>query len=162
MCRKHQDNRTSIGGIQRYSTRHRPRNDFHIGQQTYGRGSDWHLLPTSFTYGDSADTQHCRSRSLARHTIATVADIDEAAEEILKLGCKALLIKGGHIEGNEKTDRLYFSDNSKPLIFESETIDSFNTHGTGCTLSSAIAAFLARGLRLEEAVAMAKTISHKP
>jgi len=67
-----------------------------------------------------------------------------------------VLIKGGHIESTTKTDRLYFADNSKPIIFETETIDSVNTHGTGCTLSSAIAAFLARGLRLEEAVAMAK------
>lgn len=67
-----------------------------------------------------------------------------------------LLIKGGHIESATKTDRLYFADNSKPIIFETETIDSVNTHGTGCTLSSAIAAFLARGLELEKAVAMAK------
>ena len=111
-----------------------------------------HLLPMATVLTPNI----AEAEVLARRTIATVADIDEAAEEILKLGCKALLIKGGHIEGNEKTDRLYFADNSKPLIFESETIDSFNTHGTGCTLSSAIAAFLARGLRLEEAVAKAK------
>ena len=111
-----------------------------------------HLLPMTTVLTPNI----AEAEVLARRTIATVADIDEAAEEILKLGCKALLIKGGHIEGNEKTDRLYFSDNSKPLIFESETIDSCNTHGTGCTLSSAIAAFLARGLRLEEAIAMAK------
>lgn len=111
-----------------------------------------HLLPMATVLTPNI----AEAEVLARRTITTVADIDEAAEQILKLGCKALLIKGGHIEGNEKTDRLYFSDNSKPLIFESETIDSFNTHGTGCTLSSAIAAFLARGLRLEEAVAMAK------
>lgn len=93
---------------------------------------------------------------LARHSIATVADIDKAAKEILKRGCKALLIKGGHMEGSTKADRLYFADNSKPLTFATETISSLNTHGTGCTLSSAIAAFLARGLKLEEAVAMAK------
>ena len=111
-----------------------------------------HLLPMATVLTPNI----AEAEVLARRTIATVADIDEAAEQILKLGCKALLIKGGHIEGNEKTDRLYFSNNSKPLIFESETIDSFNTHGTGCTLSSAIAAFLARGLRLEKAVAMAK------
>ena len=111
-----------------------------------------HLLPMATVLTPNIT----EAEVLARRTIATVADIVQAAEEILKLGCKALLIKGGHIEDSTKTDRLYFSDNSKPLIFESETIDSFNTHGTGCTLSSAIAAFLARGLELEEAVAMAK------
>ena len=111
-----------------------------------------HLLPMATVLTPNI----AEAEVLAHRTITTVADIDEAAKQILKLGCKALLIKGGHIEGNEKTDRLYFSDKSKPLIFESETIDSSNTHGTGCTLSSAIASFLARGLRLEEAVAKAK------
>lgn len=96
------------------------------------------------------------AETLARCAIATISDIDKAAIKILNLGCKALLIKGGHIESATKTDRLYFADNSKPIIFETETIDSVNTHGTGCTLSSAIAAFLARGLELEKAVAMAK------
>ena len=93
---------------------------------------------------------------LARCAIETIFDIDCAAIRILELGCKALIIKGGHIKGGTKADRLYFTDNNKPLIFETETIDSLNTHGTGCTLSSAITAFLARGLRVEEAVAMAK------
>lgn len=93
---------------------------------------------------------------LAGMPITSVSDIDEAAMRILKRGCKALLIKGGHVEGSMKTDRLYFSNGSEPMVFKAKSIETRNTHGTGCTLSSAITALLARGLQLEEAVAMAK------
>uniref|UniRef100_A0AB33IQE5 hydroxymethylpyrimidine kinase n=1 Tax=Prevotella sp. GTC17253 TaxID=3236793 RepID=A0AB33IQE5_9BACT len=93
---------------------------------------------------------------LARMRISSVADMDEAAKMILGRGCKALLIKGGHIEGKVKSDRLYFADNRMPMVFDAETIVSRNTHGTGCTLSSAVCAFMARGFHLEEAVAKAK------
>ena len=92
----------------------------------------------------------------------TLADtdrsVDEAAQAILRLGVKALLIKGGHAEGTTKTDYLYVSDDDgvKRTEFSSATVDTFNTHGTGCTLSSAIAAMLARGHGMEEAVRQAK------
>ena len=84
----------------------------------------------------------------------TDSSVDEAAQAILRLGVKALLIKGGHAEGTTKTDYLYVSydDGVKRTEFSSATVDTFNTHGTGCTLSSAIAAMLARGHGMEEAV----------
>lgn len=68
----------------------------------------------------------------------------------------ALLVKGGHAEGDEKTDRLYDAEGSLVASFASPTIDTPNTHGTGCTLSSAIAAYLARGCGLTEAIGNAK------
>lgn len=88
----------------------------------------------------------------------TDTSVDDAAQAILRLGVKALLIKGGHAEGNTKTDYLYIykGEGVKRVEFTAETIDTPNTHGTGCTLSSAIAALLARGFGLEDAVRQAK------
>ena len=88
----------------------------------------------------------------------TDTSVDDAAQAILRLGVKALLIKGGHAEGKTKTDYLYIykGEGVKRVEFTAETIDTPNTHGTGCTLSSAIAALLARGNGLEDAVRQAK------
>jgi hydroxymethylpyrimidine/phosphomethylpyrimidine kinase len=76
------------------------------------------------------------------------------AERILALGPGAVLIKGGHGTGPESTDILV--DQGGMRRFPAPRIATRNTHGTGCTLSSAIAAGLAKGLPLEEAVAVAK------
>lgn len=88
----------------------------------------------------------------------TDTSVDDAAQKILELGVKALLIKGGHAEGKTKTDYLYINNGGgvKRVEFTSETVETKNTHGTGCTLSSAIAAFAARGCGLEDAVRKAK------
>lgn len=85
-------------------------------------------------------------------------DIDCMAQAIFAYGVKALLIKGGHMDGNTKNDYLYIKngDDIKRICLSSETVDTNNTHGTGCTLSSAIAAFAARGMSLEQAVRCAK------
>ena len=88
----------------------------------------------------------------------TDTSVDDAAQKILRLGVKALLIKGGHAEGKTKTDYLYINNGGGVMRveFTSETVETKNTHGTGCTLSSAIAAFAARGCGLEDAVRKAK------
>ncbi len=78
--------------------------------------------------------------------------MDEAARRIMALGCVAVLIKGGHLCGS-KIDRLYGSGQYE---YECGDIPTYNTHGTGCTLSSAIASYLALGCTLTEAVASAK------
>jgi hydroxymethylpyrimidine/phosphomethylpyrimidine kinase len=75
-------------------------------------------------------------------------------ERILRLGPQAVLIKGGHAEGTESVDVLV--DAAGVQRFSSPRIATRNTHGTGCTLSSAIAAGLARGAHLRDAVAVAK------
>ena len=85
--------------------------------------------------------------------------VDEAAVEkqgrrLLDLGCRAVLIKGGHGEGAESID--YLVDSSGVTALAAPRIATKNTHGTGCTLSSAIAAGLAKGLALAEAVRAAK------
>ena len=88
----------------------------------------------------------------------TDTSVDDAAQAILRLGVKALLIKGGHAEGKAKTDYLYIyiGGGVKRVELSAETVDTVNTHGTGCTLSSAIAAFAALGCGLKEAVRRAK------
>jgi hydroxymethylpyrimidine/phosphomethylpyrimidine kinase len=77
------------------------------------------------------------------------------AERILQLGPRAVLVKGGHAEGSASTDILV--DAAGVERFTAPRAATRNTHGTGCTLSSAIAAGLARGLDLRAAVAAAKT-----
>lgn len=84
------------------------------------------------------------------------ADMAKAAQKLLALGCRAVLMKGGHLAGAEMADVLYTSD-QPPLRLAVPTIETRNTHGTGCTLSSAIAAYLALGKNLPDAVRSAKT-----
>jgi hydroxymethylpyrimidine/phosphomethylpyrimidine kinase len=79
--------------------------------------------------------------------------MEEAARRIGKLGPRHVLVKGGHLEG-AATDILW--DGREFRRYTSPRLDSPNTHGTGCTLSSAIAAGLALGRPLGDAVAEAK------
>jgi hydroxymethylpyrimidine/phosphomethylpyrimidine kinase len=83
------------------------------------------------------------------------AEIEAQGRRLLALGCPAVLIKGGHGQGNESTDHLVRA--SGTLAFSAPRIATENTHGTGCSLSSAIAAELAKGVALETAVRNAKT-----
>lgn len=86
--------------------------------------------------------------------IQNIEDMKEAAREIYKLGAKNVLVKGGHLLSEEAIDLLYNGQTFSE--FKAERIDTKNTHGTGCTLSSAIAAELAKGKKIEEAVDIAK------
>lgn len=81
-----------------------------------------------------------------------------AARRLFDFGAKAILVKGGHEDGDTKSDILFTKSDNDILstCFSSETIATKNIHGTGCTLSSAIAAFMARGLGLVEAIREAK------
>jgi hydroxymethylpyrimidine/phosphomethylpyrimidine kinase len=66
------------------------------------------------------------------------------------------LIKGGHLEENDSTDLLYLSAEDRFVELKAERVESRNNHGTGCTLSSAIASYMAKGSEIEEAVKKAK------
>jgi hydroxymethylpyrimidine/phosphomethylpyrimidine kinase len=93
---------------------------------------------------------------------ARLADVDvdglngqrRAGERLLRMGAQAVLVKGGHIAGARFTDLL--ATQSEELFFEAERVDTTSTHGTGCTLASAIAALLAQGVALPDAVARAR------
>ncbi|MPN00137.1 Pyridoxine kinase [bioreactor metagenome] len=80
-------------------------------------------------------------------------DMKRAAEAIKSMGPRYVVVKGGHLAGNA-CDLLY--DGVEFSVFANERIDTVHTHGTGCTFSSAIAAGLAKGLSINEAVAAAK------
>ncbi len=81
--------------------------------------------------------------------------MQDAAEAILPMGPRAVLVKGGHLEGSDRAADLFF-DGDRLEWIDAERIDTPHTHGTGCTLSAAIAAHLARGDDLLEAVRKGK------
>src|SRR5215471_7267153 len=85
----------------------------------------------------------------------TETEMREQGERLLALGARAVLVKGGHGSGAESVDLLI--EPNAFARFAADRIATENTHGTGCTLSSAIAAGLAKGLGLTEAVGAAKT-----
>jgi hydroxymethylpyrimidine/phosphomethylpyrimidine kinase len=85
--------------------------------------------------------------------IQTLADARAAAEAILRMGPRAVLIKGGHLDG-EAID--LFWDGQRLLRFPGERIPTRHTHGTGCTYSAAVTAGLAAGLELVDAIGRAK------
>ncbi|MBX3609373.1 MAG: bifunctional hydroxymethylpyrimidine kinase/phosphomethylpyrimidine kinase [Hydrogenophaga sp.] len=93
--------------------------------------------------------------SLAGHAVSTVDDMRRAAQRLRERGAQAVLIKGGHLDGPALTDLLL--DDSGFTLWTDSRIDTRNTHGTGCTLSSAIACGLARGLTLVDAISQART-----
>jgi hydroxymethylpyrimidine/phosphomethylpyrimidine kinase len=91
---------------------------------------------------------------LSGMTIRDEADMHHAAEALLTLGVPAVLLKGGHLEGALVVDLL--ATEAGLHRFESPRIETRHTHGTGCTLASAIAAGLAQGMALHDAVARAR------
>jgi hydroxymethylpyrimidine/phosphomethylpyrimidine kinase len=78
---------------------------------------------------------------------------EEAARELTKLGCEWVYLKGGHLRC-AATDLL--CDGSEVVVLDGDRIETPHTHGTGCTLSAAIAAYLAKGLEVPEAAREAK------
>jgi hydroxymethylpyrimidine/phosphomethylpyrimidine kinase len=91
---------------------------------------------------------------LAGSPVASRDDMEKAGRRILELGPGAVLVKGGHLEGGDATDLLLTPDGVEEI--HGDRIDTPHTHGTGCVLSAAIAAHLARGAGLLEAVAQGK------
>jgi hydroxymethylpyrimidine/phosphomethylpyrimidine kinase len=87
--------------------------------------------------------------ALAGRPVETERDMEEAARRIHAQGPRTVLVKGGHLK-DSATDILW--DGTRFTRFEAKRIDSTSTHGTGCTYSSAIAAGLARGRSLEDAI----------
>jgi hydroxymethylpyrimidine/phosphomethylpyrimidine kinase len=109
-----------------------------------------HLLPlTALVTPNIPETEF-----LTGNKVDSLDDMKQAAVELVdKFGAKAALVKGGHLDG-DATDFLY--DGQKMSVFSEKRIDTKNTHGTGCTYSAAITAFLSQGVPLKEAVQKAK------
>jgi len=88
--------------------------------------------------------------------VETIEDMAQAARDLAALGSVSVLLKGGHLSGSSSCDFLYQKQTDTMIELPGKRIDTPNSHGTGCTLSSAIAANLARGTALETAVKNAK------
>lgn len=83
-------------------------------------------------------------------------EVGQAAADLTRLGCANVLIKGGHFEDGDSDDLLYLGREKCCVMLPAQRIATQNTHGTGCTLSSAIAAFMAHGKSVEDAVQLGK------
>lgn len=99
---------------------------------------------------------HEAARMLETDVAETEAQMQEQAEHLLKMGAQSVLLKGGHGTGQESAD-LFLTLNGPAIWLRDVRIATGNTHGTGCTLSSAIAAGLAKGQGLEASVRSAKS-----
>jgi hydroxymethylpyrimidine/phosphomethylpyrimidine kinase len=86
-----------------------------------------------------------------------IEDIKKGARDLTKYGGRSVLIKGGHSKNTDSTDYLYLAKEDRFIKFKGERVQTNNNHGTGCTLSSAIASCMAKGCGIEEAVGKAKT-----
>jgi hydroxymethylpyrimidine/phosphomethylpyrimidine kinase len=97
---------------------------------------------------------------LAGMDVETVTDMERAADRLLAMGASAVLVKGGHLPGDTIVDLLRTADGDG-ASFEHPRIASRSTHGTGCTLASAIATGVAHGFTLRDAVARAEDYVHE-
>ncbi len=97
---------------------------------------------------------------LAEMPVRTLDDMYIAGQKILALGCRSVLLKGGHLRTPTLTS-LYFDSNAQIHKFDFEKFETRNTHGSGCTLSSAIASYIAQGKSLLEAVQLGQNYVHE-
>ncbi|MCX7682580.1 MAG: bifunctional hydroxymethylpyrimidine kinase/phosphomethylpyrimidine kinase [Anaerolineae bacterium] len=94
------------------------------------------------------------ARVLTGMELTTLEDMERAAAAIHRMGPRYVVVKGGHLTAGESIDVLY--DGEHVVHLSSPRVETKNTHGTGCTFASAIAAGLAKGLEVAEAVRQAK------
>jgi hydroxymethylpyrimidine/phosphomethylpyrimidine kinase len=125
------------------------------------------LIKEVVPLGDLITPNISEAEKMSRMTIKTHDDMREAARSIFAMGCRAVIVKGGHFDSNadDATDILF--DGSTFYEYPSPRIKTKHTHGTGCTFSSAIASNLALRFPLHKAVESAKAyintaITHAP
>ena len=99
------------------------------------------------------------ARILVERDLQSPEDMEDAGRALVRMGAQAALVKGGHLDGADVVDVLVTAAGARP--FRHARIDTTSTHGTGCTLSAAIAAGLARGSSLDQAVAGALDFVHR-
>lgn len=102
---------------------------------------------------------HEAARMLEAPVAGSETEMLSQAEQLLRLGARSVLLKGGHGTGEDSTD-LFLDTGGNAIWLREKRIATQNTHGTGCTLSSAIAAGLATGNKLEDAISGAKRYVH--
>ncbi len=116
-----------------------------------------HLLPLA----DVVTPNLPEAEVLLGRKIPALADMEAAVKSLAEWGSRSILLKGGHLEVADSNDLLYLAAEDRYVLLKAKRIQSRNTHGTGCTLSSAIASYLARGCTIETAVQNAKRYIHQ-
>ncbi len=111
------------------------------------------LVAVLFPLAEVVTPNLFEAEALTGRKISTIEEMERAALEIHRLGPRNVVVKGGHLPGPPVD---VFFDGKDLVRLPGERIPTKNTHGTGCTFSSAIAAFLARGFPVAEAVRRAK------
>jgi hydroxymethylpyrimidine/phosphomethylpyrimidine kinase len=115
-----------------------------------------HLLPYATLITPNAP----EAEAMTGVEVRNLEGMQHAADRLLLMGAEAVLVKGGHVEGEVVLDLLRTADGFE-RIFESTRIGTRTLHGTGCTLSSAIAVGLAEGMTLEGAIQIARDYVHE-
>ena len=100
------------------------------------------------------------AEAITNTEIKTEEDMIDSAKTIQKLGVKNVLVKGGHQEANEYATDVLLLENGEICRFEKGRVDIKNTHGTGCTYAASIAADIAKGNSIEQAIATGKEFVH--
>ncbi len=116
-----------------------------------------HLLPLA----DVVTPNIPEARVLLDQRLENLEDMQAGAKALAAFGSQSIIIKGGHLTEGDSTDLLYLTGEDRFVILEGARITTRNNHGTGCTLSSAIASYLARGCSIEEAAGKAKSYISK-
>jgi hydroxymethylpyrimidine/phosphomethylpyrimidine kinase len=124
------------------------------GYQLLNQDAQDALIKYLFPLSEVVTPNIHEAEALTQQKIQTLDEMKKAAKEILDLGANKVVVKGGHLGGNEATDVLFDGQTFKEL--KDLRIDTKNTHGTGCTFSSAIAANIALGKDFHAAVTDAK------
>ena len=129
------------------------------GQRLISNSSINFLREKLFPYALLVTPNIPEAEALIKKNIKTLEDIIKAGKQILNFGPKLVLIKGGHINQSIIEDVLISKNNIK--IFKNKKIKTKNTHGTGCTLSSAIASFISRNYNMNESCRRSIQYVHK-
>ena len=111
-----------------------------------------HLMPLA----DVVTPNIPEASVLCGHRLKQWSDIENAAETLARHGSRSILIKGGHGEEDKSVDLLFMASENRFVRLAADRIQTSNNHGTGCTLSSAIASYMAQGNDIEAAVQNAK------
>ena len=120
------------------------------GQRLLDRKSERQLIDDLFPITSLLTPNVPEAENITKMKIHTNYDLLNAGKKIISMGVKNVLMKGGHLNGDKLTDILLYDGQTK--VFKKKRINSNHTHGTGCTLSSCIAAGLAQKLSLVESV----------
>ena len=112
-----------------------------------------HLMPLA----DVVTPNIPEAEVLLNRKLQSAEDMHQGAKALAEYGSQSILIKGGHLTENDSTDLLYLFSEDRFVTLKGERVQTRNNHGTGCTLSSAIASYMARDHDIEAALKKAKS-----